>query len=178
MTGSGLLRILYSESDIISRGGEREDEASLRIFKWTDAVTGWQEVGGSVDTVLNQVVETISEPGVYAAFTTDAAVGVEDEEQGDVLPYRFELSQNYPNPFNPVTTIEYSLPTRSHVSIQIYNVLGQKVRTLVDREQAAGSYTITWDGTTTSGQPAATGVYLYHYQAGDHVETKKMLLLK
>jgi hypothetical protein len=103
---------------------------------------------------------------------------VGDADADQPLPYRFELSQNYPNPFNPVTTIEYSLPRLGHVSIEIYNVLGQKVRTLVDREESAGSYTITWNGTSSAGSPVATGVYLYRFQAGDHVDTKKMLLLK
>jgi len=100
------------------------------------------------------------------------------EKLGDNLPYRFELSQNYPNPFNPVTTMEYNLPRKSNVTIEVYNVLGQKIRTLLDREKSAGSYTITWDGKTANGQPAATGVYLYSFQAGDYVETKKMILLK
>jgi flagellar hook assembly protein FlgD len=77
-----------------------------------------------------------------------------------------------------VTTIEYSLPERGHVIIDVYNVLGQKVETLVDREESAGSYTITWDGTSSSGQAVSTGVYLYRFQAGDHIETKKMILLK
>jgi len=103
---------------------------------------------------------------------------VKDDDYGGALPYSFELSQNYPNPFNPVTTIEYSLPERSNVTIEIYNVLGQRVQTLVNREESAGSYTVTWDGSDASGKPAATGLYLYRFQAGDHVETKKMLLLK
>jgi hypothetical protein len=126
----------------------------------------------------NFVTVGIPGPGTYAAFTTNIVTDVEDDEYGDVLPYRFELSQNYPNPFNPVTTIEYNLPRRSHVTIEIYNILGQKVRTLIDREESAGSYAITWDGRTNIGQQAATGVYLYRLQAGDHIETKKMLLLK
>jgi hypothetical protein len=103
---------------------------------------------------------------------------VEDDEDGDMLPRRFQLRQNYPNPFNPVTTIDYHLPLRSHVTIEVYNVLGQKVRTLVDREESAGSHTVSWDGTTSSGKSIATGVYLYRFQAGDYVETKKMLLSK
>ena len=131
-----------------------------------------------MDTIRNEVWSMIPGPGIYAAFTTNIITGVEDDEYGDILPYRFRLSQNYPNPFNPVTAIEYSLPRRGHVTIEVYNVLGQKVRTLVNREESAGSYTIAWDGTTAGGQQAATGVYLYRFQAGDHVETKKMLLLK
>lgn len=94
------------------------------------------------------------------------------------MPDELQLSQNYPNPFNPVTAIEYRLPERSHVKLKVFNVLGQKVRTLIDREESAGSYTIIWDGTDTSGKSVASGVYLYRFQAGDHIETKKMLLLK
>jgi hypothetical protein len=103
---------------------------------------------------------------------------VEDEEYGDLLPYKFQLSQNYPNPFNPVTTIKYSVPKRSHVKIDVYNILGRRVQALVDGDESAGSYSITWDGTTVSGQPVATGAYLYRFQTEEHVETKKMLLIK
>jgi len=103
---------------------------------------------------------------------------VGEDESGNPLPYRFRLSQNYPNPFNPVTTIEYNLPRRSSVKIDVLNLLGQKVRTLVDREKSAGTYSIAWDGTSSTGEAVSTGVYLYRFQADDHVETKKMLLLK
>ena len=111
-------------------------------------------------------------------LSLNVVTSIGDEDHGAVLPYRFELAQNHPNPFNPVTTIGYGLPERSYVTIEIYNVLGQKVRSLVNCEQPAGLYAITWDGTNTAGSPVATGVYLYRFQAGDHVETKKMLLLK
>jgi flagellar hook assembly protein FlgD len=94
------------------------------------------------------------------------------------IPITFLLSPNYPNPFNPVTTIEYSLSRPSNVRIDVFNGLGQRVRTLVDRVEAAGPHAITWDGTNTSGQAVSTGVYFYRFQAGDHVETRKMLLLK
>jgi hypothetical protein len=104
--------------------------------------------------------------------------GIDDHTHNMVLPTNFEVFQNCPNPFNPVTTIKYFLPRRSHVTIEIYNLLGQKVRTLVDRDEPAGLYTATWDGTDSSGKPVATGVYLYRLHAGDFVETKKMLLLK
>ena len=101
-----------------------------------------------------------------------------DDPGNETLPALFTLSQNYPNPFNPVTTIEYSLSQRCHVTIEVFNLLGQKVRTLIDREESASSYTITWNGTDAGGKSVATGVYLYRFQAGDNIETKKMLLLK
>jgi len=103
---------------------------------------------------------------------------VTDEIEVNNLPILFELSQNYPNPFNPVTTIEYNLPVRSHVVIEVFNILGQTVRTLLNDSQAAGSCTISWDGRDSSGKSVSTGVYLYRFQAGSHIETKKMLLLR
>jgi len=173
------LAIRYDDADL--RVGDQSigDESTLEIYRWVNSVAGWQPVGGSVvDTARNEVWSELPIVGTYAAFTTNIITDVEDDEHGDILPYRFELSQNYPNPFNPVTTIEYSLPRRSSVKIDVFNLLGQKVRTLVDREESAGSYTIEWDGTNTSGQSVSTGVYFYRFQADDHVETKKMLLLK
>jgi hypothetical protein len=96
----------------------------------------------------------------------------------DILPTRFALNQNYPNPFNPTTTIGLDLPVASHVKLTVYNVLGQQVNTLIDEELVAGSHTVEWDGTTDSGDAAATGVYFYRIDAGDFVETRKMMLLK
>ena len=178
LAGDNQIFIHYFDSDLQIDSNTTADELSLAIYKWNVNDAVWDYMGGSVDTSLNYVTEKITNAGVYAAFTTDIITGVEDDEDDGILPYRFELSQNYPNPFNPVTTIDYNLPRRSHVTIEVYNVLGQKVQTLVGREESAGSYTITWDGTTANGQPAATGVYLYRFQAGDHIETKKMILLK
>ena len=94
------------------------------------------------------------------------------------LPDRFQLNQNHPNPFNPVTTIDYNLPRRSNVRIDIFNLLGQRIRTVVNREEPAGSYSVTWDGKDSAGKAVATGIYFYRLKAEDFVETKKMLLLK
>lgn len=94
------------------------------------------------------------------------------------LPNRFMLEQNYPNPFNQVTTIEYNVPSSAQVTIEIFNMLGQKVRTLVNENKSAGTYRIEWNGNDETGQSASTGVYLYRFSAGDIVQTKKMLLLK
>jgi hypothetical protein len=83
------------------------------------------------------------------------------------------LIGNYPNPFNPVTDISFSLPIASHVKLEIFNVMGQKVATLVDGHLEAGEHIVQWDGSMT-----ASGVYLYRLQADDFVGTKKMILLK
>jgi len=90
----------------------------------------------------------------------------------------FGLSQNYPNPFNPTTTIEYSIAEDSHVTLKIYNLSGQLVKTLVYEYQTPGHYAITWYGDNDTGQEVASGVYFYHFKAGDFVSTKKMVVLK
>jgi hypothetical protein len=113
----------------------------------------------------------------YLAQWTKSTTDVE-EHDGTNLPDAFSLVQNYPNPFNPATTIEYKLPSRTQVTIEIFNVLGQKVRTLVNETKAAGSYSTEWDGIDDAGKAVSTGVYLYRYSAGEVVQTKKMMLLK
>lgn len=94
------------------------------------------------------------------------------------VPERFLLQQNYPNPFNPSTTIEYELPQDSQVILKIYNVLGQEVRVLLDENQSAGLKTVRWDGRNDSGKTVGSGVYLYRIQAGDKIQSRKMLLLR
>ena len=87
------------------------------------------------------------------------------------LPVEFQLQQNYPNPFNPSTTISFSIPKASRVYLKIFNILGQEVAVLVDEEKGAGYYQVRWEAALPSG------VYFYRLQAGEYVETKKMILL-
>jgi len=103
-----------------------------------------------------------------------SSLGIEDEAIPDV----FALHQNYPNPFNPVTTLHYDLPENSFVNITIYDMLGRQIRTLVNQRQEAGFKTAQWNATNNSGKPMSAGVYLYQIQAGEFVQTKKMVLLK
>jgi hypothetical protein len=93
-------------------------------------------------------------------------------------PEVYGLNDNYPNPFNPETTIRYQLPDASDVRLEIYNVVGQVVRTMVAERQSAGRYVVQWDATDNSNQPLSSGIYFYRLQAGDFQKIKKMLLLK
>jgi hypothetical protein len=101
-----------------------------------------------------------------------------DEDEADAAPIAFGLKQNYPNPFNPVTEITYDLPFDSHVRLEVYNVLGRKVATLVDEHQKAGSKVITWTGRNDAGEELSSGVYFYRLEAGSHAFIKKMILLR
>jgi len=94
------------------------------------------------------------------------------------VPMSFGLHQNYPNPFNPSTIIQYDLPAPSKVRLDVFNVLGQQVKTLVDDYQEAGYQSVTWNGDDDNGSSVATGIYFYKISADNKVETKKMMLLK
>jgi hypothetical protein len=94
------------------------------------------------------------------------------------IPTHFYLSQNYPNPFNPMTTIRYGLPKPGHVKITIYDILGHKVRELVDAQKSAGHHKALWDGKNMAGDAVSTGIYYYKIIAKDFNQIKKMLLIK
>ena len=93
-------------------------------------------------------------------------------------PYKINLHQNYPNPFNPTTLIRYDLPVNEHVSINIYDLTGKRVKSLVNTNQDAGYRSINWNATSDLGQPVSAGMYIYTIQAGEFRQTKKMVLLK
>jgi hypothetical protein len=115
--------------------------------------------------------ELVNIPVTLHVITT----GIEDDQ---TLPTTYAVSKNYPNPFNPVTSINYQLPAVSDVKLVIYNVLGQKVRTLVNTRMQPGRYQAVWDAHNDAGTPVGSGVYIYRFEAGDFTSTQKMILLK
>jgi flagellar hook assembly protein FlgD len=107
-----------------------------------------------------------------------ADVDDEDEESGI---RSFRLSQNSPNPFNPTTSIEFSVPggaNPTHATLKIYNLLGKKLRTLVDEPRQVGIHRVIWDGKDEQSRDVSSGIYFYVLEAGDFRESKKMTLLK
>ncbi len=108
-------------------------------------------------------------------FSIDGAVSVDNEEQ---LPTVYSLEQNYPNPFNPETKIKFSLAEAQFVTIKIYNMLGQEVRTLLNEQKNNGNYSVIWNGKDSRGNQLASGTYIYRINAGDFSSTKKMVYLK
>ena len=125
-----------------------------------------QSVSTSYDNNGNPVVGS-------ASFSMNTVTAVQLQPQSNAIPKSFVLNQNYPNPFNPSTTISFSIPQGSKVSLKVYNILGQEVATLVDDYKQAGEYRVQFD----AGK-LASGVYFYRLQASNFVQAKKLLLLK
>jgi len=109
---------------------------------------------------------------------TAPTLAVSADDPQEVIPFRFSLSNNYPNPFNPSTTIQYTVEHTAHVEISIYNLIGQKITTLVDEVKTMGEHEVGWDGRDSDGRQVPTGIYFYQLRAEDYAETKKMLRLK
>jgi len=147
---------------ILENGGIHADH-----FTWN--IVWWGNVNINTDDILNISYNSPLTPDDYFIFDAVPVTNLKNINQ----PFTYHLSQNFPNPFNPITKIDYQLPKISKVEITLYNLLGQKVRTLVNKNQAAGSYSILFD---SSG--LASGVYLYRLQANSFVITKKMALIK
>jgi hypothetical protein len=118
-------------------------------------------------------------PGFHkGTVTVRRAVDVEEPGDGTTLPRSFALAQNYPNPFNPTTVIDFSLPRAGWVSLDVYNVLGRKVRNLVDEYLPAGNHRVEFDGRSADGGSLASGVYLYRLVTGNFSDSRKMILIK
>jgi len=94
------------------------------------------------------------------------------------IPKEYSLSQNYPNPFNPITNLDFSLPKRSKVTFMIYNILGQEVTTIINKELDYGHHKVIWNGTDFYGKQVSSGVYFAKMITSNFSKTKKMLLLK
>jgi len=180
-------------SVLLSMGGNTT-RGQTSAVPWSAFGSGYATQTGGTDHVRALVGQAIAGrssgsgnvvasgffPGALVLGGGTTGVILPDES----LPIEFALLQNYPNPFNPTTTVRYDLPTHSHVSLKIYDLLGREVKTLVDAQQDVGRYAVTWDGTTSSGHSVSSGVYIYRLQTSPDnggaafVRTMKMMLLK
>ncbi|GEM_PF-1818976 len=145
-----------------------------------DLPMGTQPVSVSIadfngDGILDIAVPDQNENQI-ALLINNLPTDIDDFEE--ILPMSFTLEQNYPNPFNPMTSIAFSLPSKSEVVLSIYNVLGQRVKELLNDNLDAGRHTIIWDGTDNGGKQVASGIYFYCIKAGKFQDSKKMILLK
>jgi hypothetical protein len=152
--------------------GYAEPKADNTMVK---SVVG-QNFVGSIEQSNTQVISGFLADTLFRSTIVD----VKNQEQ---LPISYSLWQNYPNPFNPSTTIHFELPKESHVTLKVYNMLGQEVLTISDEEKVAGRYDvrISAEGGSASGGDGtllASSAYFYRLVAGDHVSAKKFILIK
>ncbi|MFQ5601986.1 MAG: DUF5010 domain-containing protein [bacterium] len=150
-----------------------------QIHDFRKSYTDNQDIMTKLDEVFAHIVsgELSQAKDLLNEISTLTSVQIESGE----LPNKFRLSQNYPNPFNPTTTITYTIPelqNQSPVKLEITNLLGQKVHTLVNTKLRAGTYTIQWNGIDSNGLIVSSGVYIYRLVAGDLVHRKKMILMR
>ncbi|MCP4583173.1 MAG: T9SS type A sorting domain-containing protein [candidate division Zixibacteria bacterium] len=143
-------------------------EQFVPIYNYID------ETWGHVQFVLDNG-ETSFDPIVVAGGVLYQAVGIDEY---DNLPAEISLNQNYPNPFNPDTEISFAIPKSGQVSLEIYDILGRRITTLLSDNLEAGYYSARWNGTDESGNTVSTGMYFYTLNTGDTRISKKMLLLK
>ncbi len=169
---------------MIARVDTREDTLQCHVLVWPDitgSIIGKHLATGDVVSITGEgqltTVETCTYDSQPVNSVIDNVMDVDDETD-DALPNTFALSQNYPNPFNPETRISYALPTAASVEITVYNVAGQKVRTLVDGHRPAGYHETVWDGRNASGNTVSSGIYFYRIIAGEFTQSRKMMLLK
>ena len=169
-------------------GADEEDFSHHNVYRREIISDEPAVVFTTVDSFY--VDQDISESGAYEYWITAVDMsGLESDPSNSVsavlstddklgIPSEFALKQNYPNPFNPSTQIQYALPEETRVVISIYDLMGRKVRTLVNDVQNAGYKTVMWNATNDMGRLVSAGVYIYSIQAGDFIQNRKMVLMK
>lgn len=163
--GVSAVGLLLEEEGTLPSGFKRYVMDVERRFTYEDSENLTISMNGKTSRTLRVILGNED----FAAANSDGI---------PLVPLEFTLEQNYPNPFNPETTIRYQLKEISRVKLEIFNVLGQKVRTLVDGQVDTGSHSIVWDGRNDIGVSIASGVYIYRIKAGNFVKSRKMVLVR
>ncbi len=134
---------------------------------------------GGVNITTNNGIFVISPKLIKVnAETVPNPVNEEQQANSIAAPSAFALQQNFPNPFNPVTIIKFELPTASRITLQIYDISGQLIRTLVNTSLEAGYHSVEWNGRDYNNRSLASGTYLYRLTAENFRQTKRLILLK
>ena len=167
------LRFYYDESELNSI-----PENELKFFKSpTGLNNSWFSMGGTVNTSQNYVEELgINDFSYWTLAGVNSPLPVLEESA--VLPEEFKLYQNYPNPFNPVTTIRYSVAKREHVSLKVYDIIGNELITLVNDVKEPGVYNVKFNSVISNNTQLISGIYFFQLRTASFVQTNKMILLK
>jgi hypothetical protein len=151
------------------------------VEEFTSTENNFTDNGLEVEIEYYYRISAVCCGGDYISSYSDIVsvmLTVMDIASAGNIPDSYMLHQNYPNPFNPMTQIRYDLQENTYVSINIYNVMGKHIKSLINMNQDAGYQSIHWNATDASSQPVPAGLYLYTIQAGEFRQTKKMVLLK
>jgi hypothetical protein len=147
------------------------DETTIKVKMWDEQTNGWEIIPASLDPQNNVVTFSTSKVSGLVALTADNLTSVNSESE--IIPAKFSLSQNYPNPFNPSTLINFKLSKDSHVTLSVFNILGEKVLDLVNEFRSAGNYTVNFNASKLN-----SGVYFYRLSDGTKTLVRKMSLIK
>jgi len=200
IAGTDSIRIRYSRREVIYLIGGSDNEGTTDCQSMAQGNHRYERSiiyfnylqyyfsSGILETHQHAIIPNIDHDS-YNIFNSacgrKALFGYGDCEQLDFLNVmdfevvdNYKLINNYPNPFNPVTTLRYDLPENVHVNITIYDMLGRQIKNLINQTQDAGYRSVRWNATDDYGKPVSAGIYLYQIQAGEFVQTKKMILLK
>ena len=161
------------EAGLLSWTAIEDTSRSFRSYGFTE------EISDLVEDLRNRIFfDHWNRQDTYIEIWGDGtSVGISGGSPS-YTPQAYTLYQNYPNPFNPATKIEYSVQQAGHVTIKVYNLRGEIVRTLVDEQRSMGEYAAVWDGKNDRGSGVASGQYFYQLSVGNFVTSKKLLLLK
>jgi hypothetical protein len=185
----GLMAVLVDDGiQLTWEMGADEDFQYYILEKSSDESFTEPQVFETIDIAYLDLDYVLNESNYYRLAAVDHAGNMSDYSDVvdiavlaidlDLIPEVFALHQNYPNPFNPTTQIKYDLPEDAMVSITIYDLMGRRVKSLVNTTQSAGYRSIQWNATNNLGEPVSAGMYIYMIQAGEFTNTKKMVLLK
>jgi hypothetical protein len=168
-------------------------EHSIAVVDATTGIIEWDITWHDIDEISIKLIdidadgcyeihfrghETYNDPKMCHLYKHTGTATDPEPEPSTLNNYKEVLYNNYPNPFNPNTTIKYSIPQKSNVTLKIYNAKGQLVKTLVNNKQEKGEYQIIWDGIDNNGKKVSSGVYFYQLKAGDFIASKKMITIK
>jgi len=174
---SGTLYLRYTDSALSE---SNIDEDNLMIAYYNPADSKWHSLITTIDKFKNIAAAEIDHFSIWTLTDKDEPMitGINEEKSRKNIE-TYILFQNYPNPFNPETAIKYQLPRTSKVNLTIYNILGQKIKTLVDEEKQAGFYSVIWDGTNNIGIKVSSGIYIYRMVTNNgFIEARKLVFFK
>jgi hypothetical protein len=181
VSGQGILLKWVTATELNNQGFEIERSTPTQSWEKIGYVPGF---GTTTEPRSYSFTDANVVTGLYSYrlkqidYNGTFSYSNEVEIEVNFTPSEFALFQNYPNPFNPTTTIQFQLPNTSDVSIIIFDMLGQEVRTLIAGQVVAGVHNVDWDGVNDSGVKMSSGSYIYRMTAGEFVQTKEMILLK